>query len=154
MGLFGNLFRDKSRDDEFCRLCENGSADDVKTALESWGFINARSKDGKTPLICAVKGNNVEAVKILTEKMKPADINESDSDGKTALYYATVEKFNPEILDILLKAGAEIDKKNNKGRTLLMEAAGMNQLNTELIYALVSAGADIIALLQNMKKIF
>ncbi|MBR0167295.1 MAG: ankyrin repeat domain-containing protein [Synergistaceae bacterium] len=175
MGLFGSFFRDKSRDEEFCRFCESESAGNIKAALSSWGFANAQDSEGKsalihavennrekgvidvlidggadkgvcfhglTPLMTAVKSENIEAIKSLVERK--ASLQAKDWEGHTALYYALSDRFNPEIFDILRKGGVK-GERNNKGQTLLMEFAGMEADNVNIIDFLIKAGADVNA---------
>jgi len=55
--------------------------------------------------------------------------------------WAAEENPNPEVFTTLLKAGADIEARDNGGGTALMVAAGRNP-NPEVITALLKAGAD------------
>ena len=48
---------------------------------------------------------------------------------------------NPEVISVLLKAGAKIDDKDPHGRTPLMWAAWQNH-NPKVVMILLNAGAD------------
>lgn len=65
-----------------------------------------------------------------------------ETKGFTALMFAAALNENPEIIKVLLNAGADVNAKNNDGRTALMNAAGYNE-NPEVIKALIDAKADV-----------
>jgi ankyrin repeat protein len=65
--------------------------------------VNARDKNGKTPLHMMGRYSNKETVEFLISG--GADINAKDKNGKTPLYYALTEVDNT-IVEILKKHGA------------------------------------------------
>lgn len=67
---------------------------------------------------------------------KGLDVNETSEDGTTLLMEAA-QMGNPEIIDILLKAGANVNARNKAGNTALMYTS--NLIN---IKYLVECGAD------------
>ena len=66
-------------------------------------------------------------------------INMPDSSGSTALMVASYKEHR-DIVNFLLREGADIDKKNNNGTTALMAAVG--QSNEEVVQILLDRGAD------------
>ncbi|XP_061179812.1 uncharacterized protein LOC133188412 [Saccostrea echinata] len=70
--------------------------------------INSTDGWGDTPLLAAIRENNLETVKFLVEKLN-ADINFQASDKVTALYIAS-EKGQEEIVDYLCSKNAVITK--------------------------------------------
>ncbi len=71
-----------------------------------------------------------------------ADVNAQDPlYGLTALMWAARFNQNPEVITILLKAGADVNMKDANGCTPLLWAAWGNQ-NPEVITILLRAGAD------------
>lgn len=50
----------------------------------------------------------------------------------------------PEVIDILAKAGADVNAKSNDGQTALMYAVRFN-CKPQILRALINAGADINA---------
>lgn len=149
MGFFGNLFRDKSRDDEFVKLCSNGSLVQVKEALSSWGYVKAKDKNSATPVMTAAMNGDLEIIRLILEKLgrDSSFVNLSDSKKFTALHYAVT--FNPkhEIINILLNAGASINAQEEHGMTPLMAALNLNQSEKAkiLIEASKKSKADINA---------
>ena len=70
-------------------------------------------------------------------------MNAQDECGKTPLMYAAMYNHTPEVAKALINAGANLNTKDNDGRTALMWAARNH--NPELLKALVKAGADVNA---------
>jgi ankyrin repeat protein len=79
---------------------------------------------------------------------KGADVLAHDKDLMTSLHYAAAHSPNPEVIRILLKAGAALEARGQHydwgGETPLMLAAATNP-NEGVIEALLDAGADISA---------
>ena len=96
-------------------------------------------KDGKNRLINAVKNNDIERVKTLIAK--GANVNvKVPPDGYRALHYAARIR-HPQLVKILLAAGADVNAENNRGSTALYCAA-ING-HDEVGKALLAAGADV-----------
>jgi ankyrin repeat protein len=55
--------------------------------------------------------------------------------------YAAANNRNPEVVTTLVRAGANLDARNNIGMTPLMAAAGLNK-NPEVVVTLLKAGSD------------
>ena len=89
-------------------------------------------------LIKAIKDQDAEKVEDLLFKQY-VDPNAADKNKTTALMYAV--KGNPEIVQLLLKAGADINSQDMLGRTALIEAVICR--NVMAVQTLVDAGADI-----------
>lgn len=117
--------------------------------------VNARNSSGFTPLIIAAYRNQVEAVKFLLDHKadvnasspegpvilgvcykgdrdlaalliaKGADVNAQNSNGTTALIYATLAN-TPELVELLLKHGAKKELAEKSGRTALSIAQANN----------------------------
>lgn len=97
----------------------------VKVLLEHWAEVNARSKTGLTPLLSAVKNGHASTARILLD----------DGEGKTALIHA-VKTMNMELVKILIKHGADVNKKDNFGQTPVQMATYLN--NQELVILITS----------------
>lgn len=71
-----------------------------------------------------------------------AEVNGQDPlYGRTPLMWAAWCNPNPEVIAVLLKAGADVNMKDANGCTPLLWAAWGNQ-NPEVITTLLEAGAD------------
>lgn len=126
------------KNDKFIAACEAGSLSRVHELLKKGADINARNKNGKTGLMCAVFSRNVSVVKELIRE--GADLNAQDKKGKTALMYA-VEEGSAEIVDVLLIAGADLNIQDHDGDTALMYAT--MQEKEEIVEQLIKARADL-----------
>ena len=71
------------------------------------------------------------------------DVNEKNSGGMTALMNAAMHNDNPEVIRVLIDAGASVNSlnMNSSGNTALIFAAMYN--NPEVVSALIDSGADI-----------
>jgi ankyrin repeat protein len=70
------------------------------------------------------------------------DVNAKDSYGNTPLHYAARLK-NPELIGMLLDAGADIDTANKKGCTPLREMLLAKPCNLDTIELLLYRGANM-----------
>ena len=96
--------------------------------------------DGTTPLMLAVRDDNVE----LTDKLLKAggDVKAVNRYGVTALYLAALNG-NATIVDKLLKTGAGANDTANEGETALMTAARSG--NVDAVKVLIKHGAVVDA---------
>ena len=80
--------------------------------------INARNREGDTPLICAVRFQLIEVIQFFTTMNAFPDIkvNVKNATGTTALHYAAAID-NKEITAILLQMKADIFVGNKSGKT-------------------------------------
>jgi len=86
----------------------------------------------------------------IVELLAPDTVNHQDSDGKTALMFASVgaglfgmKRGNPQIIDLLMRHDADPSIKNRWGRTALMEAVKSNDMSA------TGANGDVIELLES-----
>ena len=89
---FSNAIERVSEDNEIWRKIYNKS-DSPQTLYDYLKnninvYLNIKNPAGKTPLIKLVKDENIDKVKILLGSTHPIDLNATDDDGNTALYYA------------------------------------------------------------------
>src|SRR5262245_52754739 len=84
---------------------------------------SATSAFGETALIDAIQtGNRSAAVKLIDQKV---DVKSAASDGTTALHWAA-HNGDADLVDRLIKAGADVNAKNEFGSTPIIEAALSN----------------------------
>jgi len=96
--------------------------------------INARNRDGETPLHNAVKNGNKELIEFLLTQ--GARINAQDNQGETPLHKAD----NTKIIELLLQHKANINAQDNWGNTPLHIAAWNN---LDAVKLLIEQGAAI-----------
>ena len=100
-------------------------------------FVVPSGAAGKSDVADAAARGDIAAVRGLIAQK--ADVNAPQPDGATALHWA-VFKSNKELVDILLKAGANAKAVNREGSTPLW-LASVNG-DAAIIEALLTAGAD------------
>ncbi len=154
---------------ELDRAARKGDVEKVKALIVSGADVNSR-KGEHTPLMLAVYGGDYEVAKILIEA--GADVNATHSIDHTVLYHALESprlraeviqllldagvnmnhtpltwairyRVVPEIMAMLIEAGADMNERNEFGATALIIAAcrGRNQL----VDILLRSGAEINA---------
>jgi len=130
-----------------------GSAALVKIILDIPGVdVNAKGKDGSTPLVCAMKNKHKDCVELLIGQGK-CDLNATSEDGWNPVLVAAY-KCDMESIDFLCehaKDGLDLDvaQEKAKGYHVLHFAAGSKDHAVEAITKLVKAGANINALNDN-----
>lgn len=121
----------------------------IEEILKRGANIEAKDRDGLTPLIRAAKWNTNPAI-IETLLKHGADMNVTTSvkqesgdilENITILMSAAANNKNPAVIETLIKHGAKVNAKNNKGGTPLMYAARYAE-NPEVIKTLLKNGAN------------
>lgn len=108
----------------------------VKSLLAAPNLVlNARSKNGETPLMLAAIKGRLDWVQAMVKRGAP--INQ---EGWTPLHYACSGPDNG-VAAWLISQGAEINARSPNGSTPLMLAAGYGAL--DLTPVLLKAGADV-----------
>lgn len=108
---------------EIIKAAKSGDAMRVRDLLaQDNSLINARDKDGSTPLHCVAWKGHQQVVTLLLQAR--ADVNahnENDHWGTTALH-AAAHANQPAIAQLLSDHGANINAKDREGRTPLFHA--------------------------------
>ena len=124
----------------------------IRTLLSAGGDINKpRSTDGRTPLMCALKGWSSSKPADWPEYVEKygVDPNAQDWDGRTVLHYIlSSEAWTAEKVKYWLQAGADPGVVDEQGRNCLFglhTSYGTAKEKEEgcLVEALISAGLDI-----------
>lgn len=93
--------------------CYHGNEAVASFLINKVDNINGSSNYG-TPLMAAVVKGNLNITKLLLDKK--ADTNIADTNGTTALHYATLFKLT-DIAKLLVKAGAKYNLIDNNGKS-------------------------------------
>lgn len=102
--------------------------------------VNARNKQGRTPLHVAVPKKTLAAVLLA----KGADVNAKDSTGMTPLHCCTDRRrhpWNKPFAELLLSNNADVEVKDNHGKTPLHLAAERG--NAAVVDVLITHGASV-----------
>jgi ankyrin repeat protein len=126
---------------------ENGNRELVRTLLGAGADINARSRDGRTPLMSLNGKANLDLVRDLLRA--GADVNARDQRGETPLLNAATSSSLAAIQE-LVSYGAGMDAKNNTGTTVLMRAAENNDY-PQVAKLLLKFGVDVNARDENQE---
>ena len=110
--------------------------------------MKARDSQGRTALILSAIWTNLECMEKFFEL--GADVNISCSEGNTSLMDAVTSNFSPKLQSVkcvkLLKAGATVNKVNNKGLNALQSHLVITSTpNKKVILALFVAGESFTA---------
>ena len=115
---------------------------DVETAealLALGADIRTKNNYGETVLSSAVTNKDVRVAKFLLDKGAAAYINAKESFyGKTPLITAAYAQ-SPEMIELLLQYGADINAADGNGETALMMAID----NPDVLQVLVNHGANV-----------
>ena len=124
-------------------LASEGLIDQLQSCLKSQSpvRVNELSPDGSgsTVLMCAVRGNSIDAVDMLLKK--GANVLLQDRLGNTALHVVNKDT-SSAIVSALVKANASlVNMQNSAGATALQLSSASS--NFDLVVALADSGADI-----------
>ena len=115
----------------------------VQCLCEDKANVNVYGLNKWTPLTCAVNDGYVEVIKVLLKNGNGVDLEMRDGIvgyNSTPLFHA-VKKNQPEIVELLCKAGAKVNVYNNEGDTPLTKAAIKGY--TEIVKTLLTYGKGI-----------
>ncbi|XP_046331464.2 uncharacterized protein LOC124114767 [Haliotis rufescens] len=119
--------------------CDLGTLSIIKMLFEKGATVNMVSSKGDTPLLSSC-GGNPKVILFLLEK--GASVNQlSNCTGNTPLHAAAAGRGSTECVDVLLKAGANVNVQNNTGDTPLHTAVIRG--STECVDLLLMAGANV-----------
>ncbi|KAJ4179680.1 hypothetical protein NW767_014571 [Fusarium falciforme] len=111
---------------------------------EGHANIDAVDEDGRTPLLCLLSTYHCRSIVKLLEYEPNCNI--VDNKGDSALHISLKQRdMEPEIIQGLLKRGADPNLRNRQGRTPLLSLGNDIGLSSEIIDLLLKAGADIDA---------
>ncbi len=130
---------DKSKDICWSAYINDISA--VKKLLSSGAHIESIDRDGRTPLLNSISGDDysIDLVRVLVDA--GADVNSQDSAGFTALHFCAQEK-QLATARLLIDSGADVNLKDQWGNGPLARSLGNAPENALIIELLISSGAD------------
>jgi ankyrin repeat protein/transglutaminase-like putative cysteine protease len=117
-----------------------GSLGKLRSFVQTGTDVDARDENGRTPLLRAITGKHVDAVKFLIEA--GADLNRRDEQGYVPLVHALWTP-DSDVVKLLLNNEADVHAKDTSGYTPLHWAVMMG--SKELTKLMLEAGADVSA---------
>jgi hypothetical protein len=126
----------------FAIAIEEGKADEISKMLDR-GFDVNSVLDFRTCLTAAMYEGRIDIIKLLLKA--GADVHKADIDGDLPIsWVARTNGDAPKILELLLQYGANIDKQNEEGETLLMRLSGAsNERSIEALKILLEKKANL-----------
>ncbi len=135
----------------------------IKSLLKFLPDTNIKTNDGFSPLMFAIKNNNLETVKLLIEN--GANVNDQKGIGSSLMYACSYGFY--EIIDLLISNNAKLNTVDGDKNNLLMIASkegylkiakyligkniNVNEVNkignNALMFAILSNNIDIVKLL-------
>ena len=112
----------------------------LDTLISGGAEINARNKDGVTPLALAIENNEEEHIKFYSEN--GADINSKDTNGTTPLILALRDKDPSDKILRSIVNRQNITSVDSEGNTPLMNAIQNNATLTKIQY-IISLTDDV-----------
>lgn len=95
--------------------CIKNAPDRVTKAIIEYCNINVKTKDGKTPLMVAIKEDKTEMANYLVD-LGTSDLSLVDKNGENAGHYAVKSK-NYDLFFKLIEKNVPLSQKNNDGLT-------------------------------------
>jgi ankyrin repeat protein len=122
-----------------------GSAEVVSLLVSRGESVSLQDSNGETPLFWAVASGKVKAAETLLKN--GANVNATNAFGSTPLLTSARDTESPELMKLLIQAGAGVNARDSQGENALHKLAwfGYPQSNVETAQLLLDAGADITA---------
>ena len=130
-----------------CLAVINGHVPIISTLLRHNAHIEARTKKGLTPLLCARENVSTSRIDVMRALLSHgANIDAKDENGDTALHQA-VSFSRPDWVTLLLSFTPNLELRNNVGQTPLLRAVDFAPLSyaektLETVQLLLAAGAN------------
>jgi ankyrin repeat protein len=110
----------------------------VRDLLAQGASPDARSDEGRPPLVSAVLGGSLALMGLLLDS--GADVDAADDHGWTALHFAA-EEVLPEMASLLIAKGADVNAQDEEGNTPLARAIFSARGRGEVVRLLRQHGA-------------
>lgn len=122
----------------FDAASRNGRSEVVRMILKRGFDINARYRQGQTPLVKTVQSGNEAMIKLLLAR--GADIDVVDANGNSALMTAA-SRGRRNVVEMLLDAGADPGPTNWRGESALVLAAARGHVDVVKLLCERTAGS-------------
>ena len=129
-----------SQTEAFSRATERGDPEQMRLLLDYGASPDVRRDGGYTPLHLASATGRIAAARFLVLELK-VDVNAPNDEGMTPLHLASLGwiEGTPEVVELLLENGADVNARDNKGETAYEMAWG--ERKEEILELLSKHGA-------------
>ncbi|KAF4517989.1 hypothetical protein B566_EDAN008824 [Ephemera danica] len=111
----------------FLYACACGSTDAVELLIKYNCSMNDQDMNGNTALHVAAKENRVQIINQILLKCHPSFVNQKNSAGNTAMYFACLHGAN-DAVELLIKHDSSVNERDRYGDTLLHLATEKNHV--------------------------
>ena len=121
----------------------NYDSEQIASLIRIGANVNATDAKGFSPLAAAVAQKREDIVRLLIEAGAKLNspLNTAEMAQTPILMYAYSNQTTPEIMQILLKSGADINQQDARGNTLLLTA--LHRQDEDFAQNLLAQGADV-----------
>uniref|UniRef100_A0A0G4I7V9 Uncharacterized protein n=1 Tax=Chromera velia CCMP2878 TaxID=1169474 RepID=A0A0G4I7V9_9ALVE len=128
---------------------ESLSMEIVKLLVSSGADVNLADSFAHTPLMLSATHNTVDLAKLLLSRVavllleRGARIDAQNHFGKSPLFCTCMGDGNPEMTELLLSRGGNINVRDAEGKTALMEAAYFGAEKTAAVLVRHATASDL-----------
>ena len=128
---------------QFLNAAIEGDIITIRQAIQQGINIDYKGDDEWTALCWAITLQKFDIAKLLIENKADVNYQEKVEGESVLMLAATTEKENPELVQMLLDKGANVDLKDCVGWTALMHAVSADNVNIAKILLEGGANPDI-----------
>ncbi|OHW99468.1 ankyrin repeat protein [Colletotrichum incanum] len=123
-----------------CQAAKSGDVGHLKGFVSQGVNINGQNDEGYTPLICAIRADQIEAVEFLIKSGADRSTKDSFSGKKKPPLFHAAECGLFPITELLMNNGADIKERSWSGQPFFIEVANSDRL--EIIKLFLTRGCD------------
>ncbi|GJC92803.1 ankyrin repeat protein [Colletotrichum higginsianum] len=123
-----------------CQAAKSGDVGHLKGFVSQGVNINGQNEEGYTPLICAIRANQIQAVEFLLNSGADRSAKDSFSGKKKPPLFHAAECGLVPVAELLINEGADIKERSWSGQPFFIEVANSDRL--DIIKLFLVRGCD------------